>query len=134
MDRGYAIHSPFRIKVIDQVADRTNVFKSQSKIDSKNVQVKKFECIELHLLKVEWSILKLLVFLQIGIFFKSLLIFDPYRICCFFRGTSDPYVKMNLLPDKKKKLETKVVFKKLNPTWNETLFFNGTNNVARSIS
>ncbi|XP_063722932.1 synaptotagmin-7-like isoform X2 [Symsagittifera roscoffensis] len=40
-------------------------------------------------------------------------------------GTSDPYVKMNLLPDKKKKLETKVVFKKLNPTWNETLFFNG---------
>ena len=38
-------------------------------------------------------------------------------------GTSDPYVKVYLLPDKKKKYETKVHRKTLNPTFNETFVF-----------
>lgn len=38
-------------------------------------------------------------------------------------GTSDPYVKVFLLPDKKKKYETKVQKKTLNPTYNETFVF-----------
>uniref|UniRef100_A0A8D0B385 Synaptotagmin n=1 Tax=Salvator merianae TaxID=96440 RepID=A0A8D0B385_SALMN len=38
-------------------------------------------------------------------------------------GTSDPYVKVFLLPDKKKKFETKVQKKTLNPTYNETFVF-----------
>ncbi|XP_076370304.1 synaptotagmin-7-like [Tachypleus tridentatus] len=40
-------------------------------------------------------------------------------------GTSDPYVKVFLLPDKKNKLETKVKHRTLNPRWNETLYFEG---------
>ncbi|XP_022235798.1 synaptotagmin-7-like [Limulus polyphemus] len=40
-------------------------------------------------------------------------------------GTSDPYVKVYLLPDKKHKLETKVKHRTLNPRWNETLYFEG---------
>ncbi|XP_077999837.1 synaptotagmin-7-like [Glandiceps talaboti] len=40
-----------------------------------------------------------------------------------FSGTSDPFVKILLLPDKKHKLETKVKRKKLSPTWNETFLF-----------
>ena len=35
-------------------------------------------------------------------------------------GTSDPYVKIYLLPDKKRKQETKVHRKTLNPVFNET--------------
>ncbi|KAG1704451.1 Synaptotagmin 1 [Nymphon striatum] len=38
-------------------------------------------------------------------------------------GTSDPYVKAYLLPDKKKKFETKVHRKTLNPVFNETFLF-----------
>ena len=40
-------------------------------------------------------------------------------------GTSDPYVKVYLLPDKKKKFETKVHRKTLNPIFNETFNFKG---------
>uniref|UniRef100_A0A3P8WXV6 Synaptotagmin-1-like n=1 Tax=Cynoglossus semilaevis TaxID=244447 RepID=A0A3P8WXV6_CYNSE len=38
-------------------------------------------------------------------------------------GTSDPYVKLFLLPDKKKKFETKVQRKNLCPVFNETFIF-----------
>lgn len=38
-------------------------------------------------------------------------------------GTSDPYVKVYLMPDKKKKYETKVHRKTLNPVFNETFNF-----------
>ncbi|XP_044575446.1 synaptotagmin 1 isoform X1 [Cotesia glomerata] len=38
-------------------------------------------------------------------------------------GTSDPYVKVYLLPDKKKKFETKVHRKTLSPEFNETFTF-----------
>lgn len=38
-------------------------------------------------------------------------------------GTSDPYVKVYLMPDKKKKFETKVHRKTLNPVFNETFDF-----------
>ncbi|TGZ59152.1 hypothetical protein CRM22_009247 [Opisthorchis felineus] len=38
-------------------------------------------------------------------------------------GTSDPYVKLYLLPDKKRKFETKVHRKILNPVFNETFVF-----------
>lgn len=40
-------------------------------------------------------------------------------------GFSDPFVKCCLLPDRKLKLETKIRRKTLNPTWSETLFFEG---------
>ena len=40
-----------------------------------------------------------------------------------FSGTSDPYVKVYLMPDKKKKFETKVHRKTLNPVFNETFTF-----------
>ncbi len=42
-----------------------------------------------------------------------------------FSGTSDPFVKVLLLPNKKHKMETKVKRKKLNPVWNETFLFEG---------
>lgn len=38
-------------------------------------------------------------------------------------GTSDPYVKVYLMPEKKKKFETKVHRKTLNPIFNETFVF-----------
>ncbi|KTF84764.1 hypothetical protein cypCar_00035893 [Cyprinus carpio] len=38
-------------------------------------------------------------------------------------GTSDPYVKVFILPDKKKKYDTKVHKKTLNPVFNETFHF-----------
>ena len=40
-------------------------------------------------------------------------------------GTSDPYVKIMMLPDKKHKLTTKVKKKNLNPHWNECFLFEG---------
>lgn len=42
-----------------------------------------------------------------------------------FTGTSDPYVKILMLPDKKHKLLTKVKKKNLNPRWNECFLFEG---------
>ena len=41
-----------------------------------------------------------------------------------FSGTSDPYVKVYLLPDRKHKYQTKVHRKTLNPDFNETFAFN----------
>lgn len=38
-------------------------------------------------------------------------------------GTSDPYVRVALLPEKKKKYDTKVHKKTLNPVFNETFVF-----------
>lgn len=38
-------------------------------------------------------------------------------------GTSDPYVKVYIMPEKKKKFETKVHRKTLNPVFNETFIF-----------
>lgn len=38
-------------------------------------------------------------------------------------GSSDPYVKLYLLPDKKKKFETKVQRKTLEPNFNESFSF-----------
>lgn len=38
-------------------------------------------------------------------------------------GTSDPYVKVFLMPEKKKKFETKVHRKTLSPVYNETFVF-----------
>ncbi|UMM33760.1 hypothetical protein L5515_007116 [Caenorhabditis briggsae] len=38
-------------------------------------------------------------------------------------GTSDPYVKLFLLPEKKKKFQTKVQRKSLNPVFNESFTF-----------
>ncbi|XP_076344368.1 synaptotagmin-7-like [Tachypleus tridentatus] len=40
-------------------------------------------------------------------------------------GTSDPYVRICLLPDRKHKLETKVKHRTLSPRWNETFYFEG---------
>ena len=41
-------------------------------------------------------------------------------------GTSDPYVKIFLLPDKKRTLTTSIKRRNLNPRWNETFQFEGT--------
>lgn len=50
-----------------------------------------------------------------------------FRACALpakdFTGTSDPYVKVLLLPDKKHKLLTKVRKRNLNPHWNERFVF-----------
>lgn len=50
-------------------------------------------------------------------------------------GTSDPYVKVYLLPDKKKKFETKVHRKTLDPTFSEHFTFkvSGDNYAFNSI-
>jgi hypothetical protein len=40
-------------------------------------------------------------------------------------GTSDPYVKVMLLPDKKHKLQTNIKRRNLNPRWNEVFAFEG---------
>ncbi|MEQ2157736.1 hypothetical protein GOODEAATRI_004877 [Goodea atripinnis] len=50
-----------------------------------------------------------------------------------FSGTSDPFVKIYLLPDKKHKLETKVKRKNLNPHWNETFLFEGLSYFQTSV-
>ncbi len=41
-----------------------------------------------------------------------------------FSGTSDPYVKLYLLPDRKQKFQTKVHRRTLNPEFNEQFIFN----------
>lgn len=41
-----------------------------------------------------------------------------------FSGTSDPYIKIYLLPDRKHKFQTKVHRKNLNPVFNEIFCFN----------
>uniref|UniRef100_A0A1I8FEX5 C2 domain-containing protein n=1 Tax=Macrostomum lignano TaxID=282301 RepID=A0A1I8FEX5_9PLAT len=38
-------------------------------------------------------------------------------------GTSDPYCKVSILPDKANRVQTKVRSRKLNPTWNEVFLF-----------
>ncbi|KAF4526015.1 hypothetical protein B566_EDAN000808 [Ephemera danica] len=40
-----------------------------------------------------------------------------------FTGSSDPYVKVQLLPDRKRRFQTKVHRKNLNPVFNETFIF-----------
>ena len=50
-----------------------------------------------------------------------------------FSGTSDPYVKILLLPDKKHKLLTKKKNRNLNPRWNECFLFEGEFFVLNSI-
>lgn len=49
-------------------------------------------------------------------------------------GTSDPYVKVYLLPDKKKKFETKVHRKTLNPVFNESFVFKVNNNIDTKLA
>ena len=46
-------------------------------------------------------------------------------------GTSDPYVKILLLPDKKRKLLTNIKHKNLNPRWNEVFAFEGWSRLAK---
>lgn len=50
-----------------------------------------------------------------------------------FSGTSDPYVKILLLPDEKHKLLTKKKNRNLNPRWNECFLFEGEFFVLNSI-
>jgi len=42
-----------------------------------------------------------------------------------FSGTSDPYVKIMLLPDRKHQLVSNIKRKSLNPRWNEMFAFEG---------
>ena len=48
-------------------------------------------------------------------------------------GTSDPYVRVVLLPDKKQKLETKIKRKTLHPKWHETFYFEGKDSMTSVI-
>lgn len=48
-------------------------------------------------------------------------------------GTSDPYVKVYLLPDKKKKFETKVHRKTLSPVFNEQFVFKASLNKGKAV-
>jgi hypothetical protein len=51
-----------------------------------------------------------------------------------FTETSDPYVKILLLPDKRHKLVTKVKKKNLNPRWNESFLFEGECHEMKSLT
>jgi len=42
-----------------------------------------------------------------------------------FSGTSDPYIKIMLLPDRKHQLVSNIKRKSLNPRWNEMFAFEG---------
>jgi len=46
----------------------------------------------------------------------------------YISGTSDPYVKILLLPDKHSKMSTSIKRRNLNPRWNEIFEFEGTSN------
>ena len=48
-------------------------------------------------------------------------------------GTSDPYVKITLLPDKKHTLVTHIKRKNLNPRWNESFAFEGARHLSSYI-
>jgi len=43
----------------------------------------------------------------------------------FISGTSDPYVKIMLLPEKRSKMSTSIKRRNLNPRWNEIFAFEG---------
>jgi len=43
----------------------------------------------------------------------------------FMSGTSDPYVKIMLLPEKRSKMSTSIKRRNLNPRWNEIFAFEG---------
>jgi len=49
-------------------------------------------------------------------------------------GTSDPYVKISLLPDKKHTLSTNIKRKNLNPRWNEVFAFEGKCRLSNAVS
>ena len=50
----------------------------------------------------------------------------------FMSGTSDPYVKIMLLPEKRSKMSTSIKRRNLNPRWNEIFAFEGISVITRA--